>query len=68
MKVNYGNGTSGNCYARLLVNILENDPHRDTILKQMGRVTKENPSIFDPSTFTEGLQEHIYFAKINLKH
>jgi hypothetical protein len=47
---------------------MENEPHGDTSLKQMRRVTKENPSIFDPSTFTEGLEENIYLAQINLKN
>jgi hypothetical protein len=66
-KGNYGNGTSGNCYVGLLVKIMENEPHRDKSLKQMRRVMKENQSIFNPSTFTEGLQENISLAQIKLK-
>jgi hypothetical protein len=66
-KGNYGNGTSGNCYVGLLVKIFKNKPHRDTSFKQMRSVTKENPSTFDPSNFTEGLQKNIYLAQIKLK-
>jgi hypothetical protein len=52
----------------MLVKIVENEPHGDTSLNLMRRVTKENPRIFDPSTFTKGLQENISLAHIKLKH